>query len=517
VFVSGSFDKSGGQAMGARLFVDNLVVDATPPPPNVDVTVLNKIATKLTLATGNDLVSTNNPEITQISVEAVTIDGQYQTSEVFDLNTDDLVELGAVVDKGIYRSEIIGRSIPAFSGSGDVIAAGEILLNGIALGPLTVGLSGVDGYGRLSALDVKSWLDSAALPEVNVKVWNRVFVPEDSVQLTGAGIKINGTRIVSAATGVSTSFDSLSDMVSSINAQTGTTGVQASLGDNGFLQLASDGGNIELAAATDAVSNNQLGVSNGVFVGEYRIREDSGSDRPISLELIGTGTPSDLNAIGLNTTVTVTGSIDEKIGVFIQGSNGSAASTLDTQLVSSGVGFVDGIRDRVYELDFINANTYRITDSQTDTVLAERAYDGETLISYQGIQIYLDRSAQAGDRFTIDGNNTGEGQSFDAQGNNSNILRVVALENQPVIGGKSLAESYLDFIGDVGNQAVQAEISQDALAVLRDQAIEARDRVSGVNLDQEAADLIKFQQAYQASAQILQVATRLFDAMLQIR
>jgi len=150
-------------------------------------------------------------------------------------------------------------------------------------------------------------------------------------------------------------------------------------------------------------------------------------------------------------------------------------------------------------------------------VLAERAYDGETLISYQGIQIYLDRSAQAGDRFTIDGNNTGEGQSFDAQGNNSNILRVVALENQPVIGGKSLAESYLDFIGDVGNQAVQAEISQDALAVLRDQAIEARDRVSGVNLDQEAADLIKFQQAYQASAQILQVATRLFDAMLQIR
>ena len=47
--------------------------------------------------------------------------------------------------------------------------------------------------------------------------------------------------------------------------------------------------------------------------------------------------------------------------------------------------------------------------------------------------------------------------------------------------------------------------------------MEARDRVSGVNLDKEAADLIRFQQAYQASAQVMQVATRLFDTMLQIR
>ena len=49
------------------------------------------------------------------------------------------------------------------------------------------------------------------------------------------------------------------------------------------------------------------------------------------------------------------------------------------------------------------------------------------------------------------------------------------------------------------------------------QAIEARDRVSGVSLDQEAADLIRFQQAYQASAQVMQVASRLFDAILQVR
>jgi flagellar hook-associated protein FlgK len=72
-------------------------------------------------------------------------------------------------------------------------------------------------------------------------------------------------------------------------------------------------------------------------------------------------------------------------------------------------------------------------------------------------------------------------------------------------------------VGDVGNMATQAEIARDALKIVQTQAVEARDRVSGVNLDKEAADLIRFQQAYQASAQVMQVATKLFDTMLQIR
>jgi len=55
------------------------------------------------------------------------------------------------------------------------------------------------------------------------------------------------------------------------------------------------------------------------------------------------------------------------------------------------------------------------------------------------------------------------------------------------------------------------------MQVVNQQAIEARDEVSGVNLDQEAADLVRFQQAYQAAAKTLQVATQLFDYIAQIR
>jgi flagellar hook-associated protein FlgK len=55
------------------------------------------------------------------------------------------------------------------------------------------------------------------------------------------------------------------------------------------------------------------------------------------------------------------------------------------------------------------------------------------------------------------------------------------------------------------------------LTVVHDQAVTAKDQISGVSLDQEAADLIRYQQAYQAAAKILQVASQLFDSVLQVR
>lgn len=72
-------------------------------------------------------------------------------------------------------------------------------------------------------------------------------------------------------------------------------------------------------------------------------------------------------------------------------------------------------------------------------------------------------------------------------------------------------------VGKAGNLSNQATIAQTALQVVNDHAVEARDRVSGVSLDNEAADLIRFQQAYQASAKAMQTANTLFDSILQIR
>jgi flagellar hook-associated protein 1 FlgK len=53
--------------------------------------------------------------------------------------------------------------------------------------------------------------------------------------------------------------------------------------------------------------------------------------------------------------------------------------------------------------------------------------------------------------------------------------------------------------------------------VVYDQAVATKDRVSGVNLDEEAADLIRYQQAFQAAAQVMSASSVLFDAILAVR
>jgi flagellar hook-associated protein FlgK len=80
-----------------------------------------------------------------------------------------------------------------------------------------------------------------------------------------------------------------------------------------------------------------------------------------------------------------------------------------------------------------------------------------------------------------------------------------------------MGEGYLDLVRKVGNTSALAKISRDALQAVFDQAVSEKDKLSGVSLDQEAADLIRFQQAYQASAQIIQTSTKMFDSILGIR
>ena len=86
-----------------------------------------------------------------------------------------------------------------------------------------------------------------------------------------------------------------------------------------------------------------------------------------------------------------------------------------------------------------------------------------------------------------------------------------------MVGNKTLSNAYIDHVNEMGNIARQATIAQTALTVVHDQAVSSRDALSGVSLDKEAADLIRYQQAYQSAAKVLQVASQLFDSILQVR
>ncbi len=103
-----------------------------------------------------------------------------------------------------------------------------------------------------------------------------------------------------------------------------------------------------------------------------------------------------------------------------------------------------------------------------------------------------------------------------AVGNNTNALALTDLQtaNTMLAGTASFHDAYGRIVADVGSKTHAAGVNQAAQKGLLDHSISARDSLSGVNLDEEAANLLKFQQAYQASAQVISVTNTLFDTLI---
>ncbi len=101
-------------------------------------------------------------------------------------------------------------------------------------------------------------------------------------------------------------------------------------------------------------------------------------------------------------------------------------------------------------------------------------------------------------------------------GDNRNALEMAGLESaKTMLGGTAtFQDSYGQMVAEIGTMTRSAQISRDAREVIKNQALTERDEVSGVNLDEEAANLLKFQQAYQASAQVIAIASQTFDALI---
>ena len=101
-------------------------------------------------------------------------------------------------------------------------------------------------------------------------------------------------------------------------------------------------------------------------------------------------------------------------------------------------------------------------------------------------------------------------------GDNRNARRLADLQNANLmIGGTaSIADTYGALIADVATRTHQAGSAAGVQKHLLGQAEASKSEVSGVNLDEEAADLVRFQQAYQAAAQVISVANSLFDSLL---
>jgi flagellar hook-associated protein 1 len=89
------------------------------------------------------------------------------------------------------------------------------------------------------------------------------------------------------------------------------------------------------------------------------------------------------------------------------------------------------------------------------------------------------------------------------------------LQDERLIQGRTTFQGGYDTIlSDVGTQTRRAQISRDSSATLLESAQQQREALSGVNLDEEAANMMRFQQAYQAAAQVIATSSTMFDTLL---
>ncbi|MES3009275.1 MAG: flagellar hook-associated protein FlgK [Pseudomonadota bacterium] len=126
---------------------------------------------------------------------------------------------------------------------------------------------------------------------------------------------------------------------------------------------------------------------------------------------------------------------------------------------------------------------------------------------YNGWSLTLDGAAAAGDSFVVK-------KTLSPANNNGNALALGRLADAALVDGATLNESYATLVGDVGIRIQSARDSANVSSRLLTEATSRQQNVSGVNLDEEAANLLRYQQAYQASAKIIQASQQLFDTLL---
>lgn len=131
--------------------------------------------------------------------------------------------------------------------------------------------------------------------------------------------------------------------------------------------------------------------------------------------------------------------------------------------------------------------------------------------SFSGVNITMSGVPQNGDTFSINANVAGTADT-------RNIQALGALQTKNIFNGGSATyqSAFAQTVSAVGNKTREVQVNASAGEALLKQVQGAASDVSGVNLDEEATNLLKYQQAYQAAGKVMQIANTIFDTLLSI-
>lgn len=158
-------------------------------------------------------------------------------------------------------------------------------------------------------------------------------------------------------------------------------------------------------------------------------------------------------------------------------------------------------------ITFTGPNTYTISDGVT--TLTGQTYTPGTPILFNGWSLALRGTPQANDRVTV-------GANIGGIGDNRNAIRLAQLADLALVDGSRLAGVFAAVVARVGAATQSADLYNAAQQSILQDAVNAESAVSGVNLDEEAARLMQFQQQYQAAAKVVATAKVIFEEILSL-
>jgi len=273
--------------------------------------------------------------------------------------------------------------------------------------------------------------------------------------------------------------------------------------------------NLQLSAAS---------LNGGALAGQMKFRDINLVDAKNELGRLATAIASTFNAI-------------HAAGTNMNGAAGQALFTLPapvampsalntgTGAISVSVAAASGLKPSDYRIDY-NGSQYTITRLQDGTKSTTAALP----VMLDGIAITLTGTPDAGDSFQLQPvRNAAAGIKLafsdprtlafglsNASGDNRNALALAAVAEQVTLGGLTFSQALGEISAKVGATARGFETSASIADKLLTQARSEQSSVSGVNLDEEAAKLIRYQQAYQASAKVIATAQTLFQTLIDM-
>lgn len=188
---------------------------------------------------------------------------------------------------------------------------------------------------------------------------------------------------------------------------------------------------------------------------------------------------------------------------------GAAANTGTGVVKSSVVSDPSVWAPGAYTISFTSATAYQVTDA-ANNVVGTGNYTSGMPITFNGASVTITGAPANGDTFTVGAagaSNTGD---------NSNAFALIdSLNAQKMNGGTtSLSSVANNLVSQIGVQTQQAQANASAQKAVNASATDTRNNLSGVNLDEEAAKMVQYQQAYSACAQLIQASNTMFNTLI---